>query len=352
MNEPKAGGGLSGLERTRRAIRGQPVDRPPTFPILLAPACQLVGVKQGDYNRDAGIMADTLLRARELCGFDGLYVSRDNWIYHQALGGQMLFPEDDESYSLRPLLGCIREFRKLEVPDPESAPGMRTMLEAARRVVQAAGSRYYVQANIDTGPFSLAAVLRGAQEFLLDLAVENERELGEFLDFCSEVVAAYGLAMIRTGVHGVQFGDSTASLISPEHYARFVLPYQERVLGALGGAGCDLWIHICGKTDHLLGLLRGLPFQGFEVDAKVDLRTARALLGERIALKGNLDTTFLLTRTAEEVERACLQILRDGPFETGVILSPGCGVPRLTPLANLRAMVRACEQAGQGAIRA
>ena len=79
MNEPQAGGGLSGLERTRRAIRGQPVDRPPTFPILLAPACQLVGVKQGDYNRDAGIMADTLLRARELRGCDGPYGSSGYW---------------------------------------------------------------------------------------------------------------------------------------------------------------------------------------------------------------------------------------------------------------------------------
>jgi uroporphyrinogen decarboxylase len=352
-------GGLTGLERTRRAIRREPVDRPPTFPILLAPACQLAGVKQRDYNLDPGVMADTLLRARELCGFDGLYVSRDNWVYHQALGGELSFPEDDESYSKQPLLGSVREFRKLAVPDPESAPGMRTLLEAARRVMREAGNRYYVQANIDTGPFSLAAVLLGAQEFLLDLATENERDLHELLGFCSEVVVAYGRAMIRTGVHGIQFGDSTASLISPGHYARFVLPYQARVLEALGAAGapdgtgaggsCDLWIHICGKTDHLLPLLRDLPFQGFEVDAKVDMRTARELLGERIALKGNLDTTFLLTRTPQEVHQACLEIIRSGPFETGLILSPGCGVPRMTPLENLRAMVRACEDAGRGA---
>jgi MtaA/CmuA family methyltransferase len=340
-----AGGGATGLERTRRAIRGQPVDRPPTFPILLAPACQLVGVKQRDYNLDAGVMAETLLRARELCGCDGIYVSRDNWVYHQALGGQLVFPEDDESYSRQPLLASLREFRKLAVPDPESAPGMRTLLQAARRVVQVAGERYYVQANIDTGPFSLAAVLRGAQDFLLDLATEAEADLKELLSFCSEVVTAYGGAMIRTGVHGIQFGDSTASLVSPEHYARFALPYQERVLSALNGKGCDLWIHICGKTDHLLPMLRHLPFEGFEVDAKVDLRLARELLGERIALKGNLDTTCLLTRTSEEVHRACLAILRGFPSKTGLILSPGCGVPRMTPLENLRAMVRACEQA-------
>jgi uroporphyrinogen decarboxylase len=335
---------MTGLERTRAAIRGEPVDRIPAFPILLAPACQLTGVPQGRYMTDPAVMADTLLRARALCGFDGIYVSRDNWVYHQALGGQLEFPPDDESFSRTPLLASIREFRRLCVPDPATAPGMTTLLEAARRVVAAAGDRYYIQANIDTGPFSLAAVLRGTQDFLMDLSTENEGDLRDFLGFCTEVVIAYGKAMIATGVHGIQFGDATASLVSPDDYRTFVLPYQERAVDGLKDRGCDLWIHICGKTDHLLHFLRGMPIQGFEVDAKVDMSRARELLGDAIALKGNLDTTFLLQASAQEVMRACRRILEDGRFETGVILSPGCGVPRMTPLENLRAMVRACEE--------
>ena len=150
---------MSGLERTRAAIRGQTVDRIPVFPILLAPACQLTGVRQRDYNLDPAVMADTLLRAREMCGFDGIYVSRDNWVYHEALGGQLSFPEDDESFARSPLLDSLTAWRSLSIPDPERAPGMRTLLEAARNVMAAAGDRFYVQANIDTGPFSLAAVL-------------------------------------------------------------------------------------------------------------------------------------------------------------------------------------------------
>ncbi len=319
------------------------MDRIPTFPILLAPACRLTGVRQGEYNRDPSVMAEVLLQARQMCGFDGIYVSRDNWVYHEALGGELAFPEDDESYSTRPLLASLSAFRKLDVPDPSAAPGMRTVLEAARRVVASAGRSWYIQANIDTGPFSLAAVLRGAQAFLLDIATEDEGTLEDFLDFCANVVIAYGKAMISTGVHGVQFGDATAGLVSPRDYRRFVLPWQEKVLQALGGTGCDLWIHICGRTSHVLPLLRGLPFQGFEVDSMVNMTEARKLLGETIAVKGNLDTTFLLRQPAGEVYRACRAILSEGSFTTGIILSPGCGVPRDTPLENLKAMVRACE---------
>jgi uroporphyrinogen decarboxylase len=340
---------MTGLERTRAAVRGEPVDRVPTFPILLAPACQLTGVPQGRYMTDAAVMADTLLRAREMCGFDGIYVSRDNWVYHQALGGEITFPDDDESFSRTVLLESIRDFRRLRVPDPACAPGMTTLLDAARRVVASAGDRYYIQANIDTGPFSLAAVLRGAQEFLVDLSTENEADLRELLSFCTEVVVAYGKAMIATGVHAIQFGDSTASLISPMDYQKFVLPWQEKAVDELKGRDCDLWIHICGRTDHLLHFLKGMPFQGFEVDAKVPMPAARRLLGEKIALKGNLDTTFLLQASPGEITSACRGILQQQGMERGVILSPGCGVPRMTPLENLRAMVSACEAPPSGA---
>jgi uroporphyrinogen decarboxylase len=320
------------------------LERIPVFPILLAPACQLTGVRQHDYNLDPSVMADTLLRAREMCGFDGIYVSRDNWVYHEALGGRLTFPEDDESFSKVPLLESIEGWRSLSIPDPAGAKGMQTVLTAARKVMAAAGDGFYVQANIDTGPFSLAAVLRGTENFLLDLATADEKELAALLEFCTDVVIAYGRAMIATGVHGIQFGDATASLISPADFAKFVLPWQRRALQALSGTNCDLWVHICGKTDHILPLMRDLPFQGFEVDAKVQMSTARRALGPAIALKGNLDTTFLLQRTPDEVQSACRRILDDGRIRTGAILSPGCGVPRMTPLENLRAMVRASEE--------
>ncbi|UCF99161.1 MAG: uroporphyrinogen decarboxylase family protein [Spirochaetaceae bacterium] len=319
------------------------IDRIPTFPILIAPACQLTGVKQRDYSLDPGVMADTLLKARDLIDADGIYVSRDNWVYHEALGGNLVFPEDDESYSKEPILDSVKKFRKLRIPNPETAPGMKTLLAAARKVVEEVGKQYYIQANIDCGPFSLAAVLRGAQAFLLDLVTENEKDLHELLDFCTEVVIAYGRAMISTGVHGIQYGDSTASLISPEHYRKFALPYQQRSVDALAEKNCDIWIHICGNTEHLLHFLRPLNIQGFEVDAKVKMVTARRMLGERIAIKGNLDTTFLLKQSPDEVYEATLQILERGNFKTGIIMSPGCGVPRMTPLENLRAMAKACK---------
>lgn len=335
---------MNSLERVQGAVHGQEVDYPASFPILISPACQLMGVKQGEYSQDWRVMADTLVGAREKTGADGIYVSRDNWVYHQALGGELIFPEDDEPYAPQVLLEGVADFRKLRVQRPSRAPGMKTLLAAGREVVRRVGREFYIQANIDCGPFSMAGVLRGVQNFMIDCVTEEPALLAEYLEFCTEAVIAYGKAMIDTGVHGIQYGDSMASLVGPDIYQRLVLPYQAKSFNALRNDRCDLWLHICGRTHHILPFVRELNIQGFEVDALVDIVQARRLIGPRIALKGNLDTTFLLTQTPSAIYQATLGIIGAHRTTTGLVVSPGCGVPRMTPLENLQAMARACQE--------
>ncbi|MFH1744396.1 MAG: uroporphyrinogen decarboxylase family protein [bacterium] len=339
---------MNSLERTRSAIRSESVDYAPGFPILIAPACQLVGVKLGDYFQEPTVMAETLIEARALCGFDGIYVSRDNWVYHEAMGGEMVFPEDDESYGPSPVLLSIKEFGKLKIPDPWRAAGMQTVLSAARKVVEQVGGEFYIQANIDCGPFSLGGVLRGIEEFMMDCVVEEAGLIQEYLEFCTEVVIAYGKAMIGTGVHGVQFGDSVSSLVGVDMFERLVLPYEQKTSEGLKSDRCDLWVHICGKTDHILPMVATLPIQGFELDALTKVGEARRLIGPNIALKGNLDTTFLLQETPEAVYQATQLIIKAHGSTSNLVFSPGCGVPRMTPLENLKAMVHACQDCRPG----
>ncbi len=334
---------MNSLTRTRRSVRGKTVDRIPVFPILLAPACRIAGVRQYDFFTNSEVLADTLIQARDILGFDGIYVSRDDWVYHEALGGKLEFPKDDESFSKEVLLSRMKDFRSLKVPDPWNAPGMKTVLEAAKRVVEKTDGKYYIQANIDTGPFSLASVLRGAENFIFDLYDENRKDVDDFLRFCTDVVVEYGKAMIDIGVHAIQMGDATASLLGDDLFQNFALPYLNDALERLSGTECDLWVHICGNTKHLLPYLKQLPMEGFELDAMVDMKTARELLGGRIAIKGNIDTSFLLQAGEQEVYDASINLLRRVPHTTGLILSPGCGVPKMTPKKNLIAMLRASQ---------
>ncbi len=333
---------MTPIERMKTVLRGQEPDHFPAIFIATSVACAIEGIKQSDWSNDPVVLADSLLHLAELCGSDGVYITRDNLVTCQAMGAAVEFPDDNEPLSRRCVLEKLSDFRRLKIPDPARAPGMSTVLAAARHAVEKGGRHRYIMANIDCGPFSTAANLRGVEPFLLDLVTEDPALVQEYLEFCTELVIAYGRAMQQTGVHGIQYGDSSASLVSPDLYRRFVLPYQMRSIRALQSDRCDFWLHICGQSGHLIPMLAELPMDVFEVDALVPLGEARRKIGEKIALKGNLDTKLLMQSDAQRIYQATCEMIGGYGSRRGLIVSAGCGVPRETPLANLQAMVAAC----------
>lgn len=337
---------MTSIERIRNAIAGKEVDYFPSILIVLGAACELTNTRQCDYSTCADVMADCLIKCAEMTvGVDGIYVSRDNAVMHQAMGGEVVFPDDAVGMKVGNVLENIRDFEKLSVPDFETSPGSSTVLQAARKVVERVGEEYYVMANIDSGPFSTASSLRGIQNFMMDIVSEDESLLLEYFDFCNELVVGYGKAMQRTGVKGIQIGESPSSLISPELFEKFVFPYIQKSGKALYHEDVDFWLHICGNSKHLLPLLSvdDLNLQVFELDAMVDLDEAYRLLKGKIALKGNLDTIFLSRSTPDEVYNATRDMIIKSGINSSLIVSAGCEVPRETPLENINAMINACK---------
>jgi uroporphyrinogen decarboxylase len=337
---------VTSYERIRNTIQGKTVDYPASIFIATSAACRLAGVRLGEWSTQPKVLADTLIDFTRKCGCDGIYVTRDNLVVHEAMGGEVTFPDSGDALGSEPILTELKDFTNLTIPDPNGAAGMKTVIAAARRAVERVGHQYYVMANIDCGPFSTAANLRGVQNFMMDIMTEDPTLVHNYLSFCTELVVAYGKAMQASGVHGIQYGDSSASLLSPALYDRFALPYQASSIAQLRHDHCDFWLHICGETSHLLPFLWELNMQVFEVDAMVPLGQAGRILTQCV-IKGNLDTMALQESSAEEIYRATRTMITDSGIRERLIVSAGCGVPQMTPLENLQAMTRACREIGK-----
>ena len=333
---------MTGRERVRRLLDGRAVERVPVLASLIAAAAEMRGIPQHLIHQDAETNATTLLGVCQELGLDGAYISSDNWVVHSALGGEVVFPEDDEPWGRRPVIDEWDRLEGLAVPDPGSAPRMRFMLEAARRAVALNRGELFLEANVDSGAFQMAGILRGAQRLMLDVALEPQR-VHRLLEFCTEVAAAYGAAMARTGVDAVQFGDSTASLVSRQTYEEFVGPYQRPVIEAIRRAGAYPFLHVCGNSTHLSGLLAAAGAACVEIDGPADLHKTLEAVGDRAAVRGNVPTLLLRNGAVEQVESKAGECLQAAGFRR-FILSPGCAVPRGTPPENVRVLVRvACE---------
>ncbi len=79
----------------------------------------------------------------------------------------------------------------------------------------------------------------------------------------------------------------------------------------------------------------------------VTVAEAKRRVGQRVALKGGLDTILLLQGSPKEVMEAGKRCIEEGAREGGYILGSGDDIPRDAPLENVAAMVEAAHIYGK-----
>ena len=85
---------MTGLERVRRCLAGEPADRPAVLPILHSGLAPLAGVHLGRFLTDADAMAGVLLDGYRRFGYDGIQFSLGVTAEAEALGARVTQPED------------------------------------------------------------------------------------------------------------------------------------------------------------------------------------------------------------------------------------------------------------------
>ena len=68
-----------------------------------------------------------------------------------------------------PVLEDLREIDDLKMPDPLKDGRICEWLETVERLKAAIGDHVFIMGRADQGPFSLLCLLRGTQEFMVDL---------------------------------------------------------------------------------------------------------------------------------------------------------------------------------------
>ena len=158
-------------------------------------------------------------------------------------------------------------------------------------------------------------------------------------EFIVEVELRFARSQVELGADLIGIGDAAASLVGPKFYDEFVWPYEKKLIEALHAAGIRTRLHICGNTRRILGDMGRLGCDFVDVDSLAPLTEARKEMGPAQVLLGNLDPVRDLCngtpQTVSSIVAACHR--EAGPR---YIVGAGCEVPRDTPPANVRAMVR------------
>jgi uroporphyrinogen decarboxylase len=157
------------------------------------------------------------------------------------------------------------------------------------------------------------------------------------MDKLTQSLTGYLLAQVRAGAQAVQLFDSWVGALSPQDYACYVLPYSQRILRTVQAAGVPV-IHFGTGTATLLEHMKQAGGDVIGLDWRVPLDQGRRLLGDEVAVQGNLDPVALFA-PLPVLRQQVQDVLEHAGGKPGHIFNLGHGILQETPVEHVRAVV-------------
>jgi uroporphyrinogen decarboxylase len=156
-------------------------------------------------------------------------------------------------------------------------------------------------------------------------------------EILSAVVADYLRAQVEAGAQAVQLFDSWIGALDAGDYREFVLPHVRRIFDALADLDVPK-IHFGTGTGHLLAVQREAGGTVIGVDWRTPIDEGRRLVGDGVAVQGNLDPTLLFAPRERLLARVD-DVLRRAGGRPGHVFNLGHGILPGTPPEAVKAVV-------------
>ena len=338
---------MTSLERVQAVLEGRVPDRLPVLPQGFMFAAKTAGYDIGQINRSPAKMAESPRVSLEKYGYDGCIIDVDDATLAEACGARVIFRDRDVAAvdEHHPALNDLREIDNLKLPDPLKDGRICDWLETVERLKAMLGDQVFIMGRADQGPFSLLSLLRGTQEFMMDLLTEDEEVIHHALEFATEAHIRFAKAQLEVESHATSMGDAYASpnLISPSLYRQYALPYEKKVVDALKDYHRPYAIHICGDTNKIIQDMGTTGAQILEIDWKLDMGYARSVLPDNVVLMGNINPSDPMCIGTPEQVRSQIRDIVAKTKGRGLIISSGCALGANTKPENIAAMVESAK---------
>jgi uroporphyrinogen decarboxylase len=157
---------------------------------------------------------------------------------------------------------------------------------------------------------------------------EAPRELHRLLELLAAATVLYLNAQIAAGAQAVMLFDTWGGILTPAQYEEFSLRYMRRVVAALTREAESRRVPNIVFTKGggaWLDKIAAIGCDAAGVDWTMDLKTARACVGDRVALQGNLDPSALYAPPAS-LRAQILRVLDSYGPGPGHVFNLGHGI--------------------------
>ena len=333
---------MNGYERITAALNGKKPDKVPVMLHNFLMAAKEYGITMEQYRKDPRLIAESFMLAVERYQYDGILVDIDTVTLAGAVGVPVDFPVSSPARTHTGNLINLEDVSSLKSVRVEDYRYIQVWLEAVRILAGQFKNEIYIRGNCDQSPFSLASMMRGIQNWMVDLMMGDDERIEILLDYCTDITSQFIRLMAQTGCDMVSNGDSPAGpeLISPEMYRKYAMPYEKRVADVARECGIAYTLHICGNTDSILDDMMDTGSDAFELDYKTDILKIHNKFSSSRTFIGNIDPSGVLCMGSPALVRdKTLELLSNYKDSPRLIVNAGCAIPAETPSGNLKMMI-------------
>ena len=311
------------IELVKRAFTGEAVERIPVMAHNFLMAVREAGFTQKQFRESPDMMVKAMTEATMKYDLDCVLLDVDTALLASACGADVMYPDDLAAVAKGTQPVPLEELPdKVKEVDLLASDRVRHYLEAAERLVQWGNENdRFIRINADQGAFSLACILTGMDEFMMDLLDEDyEDDINRLLDATYSVALKMHELCFATGAHMTSYGNSSegCSVISPACFRQFAKERETR----LAETGCP----------------------AYELDWKTDANRVFEVAHGKFTLSGNVDPALFVTGTPDEVYAAARKVCDIFRGKGGLVLCSGCALGPQTKSENLQAFVRAVRE--------
>ncbi len=253
-----------------------------------------------------------------------------------AMGLGLYFEEGEGPKFERPLKD-EKDVMALKVPEPGS---LQYVFDAVTQIRQTLNGRVPL-IGFAGSPWTLACYMvegQGSRDFHTVKSMMYKRPdlMEHILRTNADAVAAYLNAQIDAGAQAVMIFDSWGGALADGAYQRFSLRYMQDVVNQLQREkdGQRIPVIVFTKGGGLwLEQLADIGADALGLDWTMNLGQARAQVGHKVALQGNLDPAVLFADPAQIREQvtAALQSYGKPTAGHGHVFNLGHGISQFTP---------------------
>ncbi|MCK5665852.1 MAG: uroporphyrinogen decarboxylase, partial [Thiotrichaceae bacterium] len=178
---------------------------------------------------------------------------------------------------------------------------------------------------------------------------DEPQTMHKLLDTLAQSVISYLNAQIAAGAQAVMIFDTWGGVLTPRDYKEFSLRYMQQIVDGLTRENDGRTVPVVLFSKGAAGWLEVMADTGCDalgVDWTLDMADARARVGDKVALQGNMDPSILYAKP-ERIEQEVKTILASYGEGNGHVFNLGHGIHQHIDPENVGVFVDAVHEYSQ-----